>query len=265
MRCERRLPSWRHVTTEPAALVAHRGYAARYPENTRESLAAAVAAGARFLEFDIQLSADGIPVLLHDVTLDRTAGRPGLVFNHFAAELTQIEVNEAERLGGAFQGVCIPSLEQVVEDIGQWPGVIIFVELKEESLDRFGTHFVVHQVLDVLAPVLDSCVVISFSAEAVLEARRQCDCNIGWVVRHWSEESHETAQQIAPQYLFCDHLELPSPPEPLWAGPWRWVVFEVDDVALAQALVQRGVQMLETMAIEDMLATAMPVSLNEDV
>ena len=55
-------------------LVAHRGYAARYPENTRESLAAAVRAGARFLEFDVQLSADGVPVLLHDVTL---SARPG--------------------------------------------------------------------------------------------------------------------------------------------------------------------------------------------
>lgn len=62
-------------------LVAHRGYAARYPENTRESLAAAVSVGAEFVEFDIQLSADGVPVLLHDADLDRTAGRRGTVFD----------------------------------------------------------------------------------------------------------------------------------------------------------------------------------------
>ena len=37
-------------------LIAHRGYAARYPENTRESLAAAVEAGARYIEFDVQLT-----------------------------------------------------------------------------------------------------------------------------------------------------------------------------------------------------------------
>ncbi|HEY9197768.1 MAG TPA: glycerophosphodiester phosphodiesterase family protein, partial [Gammaproteobacteria bacterium] len=51
---------------KPPILIAHRGYAARHPENTLSALQAAVAAGARWLEFDVQLSADHEPVLLHD-------------------------------------------------------------------------------------------------------------------------------------------------------------------------------------------------------
>ncbi len=234
-------------------LVAHRGYAARYPENTRESLAAAVSVGAKFLEFDIQLSADGVPVLLHDASLERTAGRRGTVFDLSAAELTCIEVNENDRLGGTFKGVRIPRLQQVAMDLAGWPGVTAFVEIKRKSLKHFGIGFTLDRVLDALAPVLDSCVLISFSADAVVEARHRCNCAIGWAVPHWSEESHQTAIRLAPEYLFCDHLLLPPPAQALWQGPWRWVAYEVADPVLALSLVQRGVHMIETMAIAEMM------------
>src|SRR5207244_2240185 len=52
-------------------LVAHRGYALRYPENTLVALDAAIRAGAKYVELDVQLSKDGFPVLMHDKTLAR--------------------------------------------------------------------------------------------------------------------------------------------------------------------------------------------------
>ena len=55
-------------------LVAHRGHAAAFPENTLPALRSALELGAAWLEFDIQLSADRIPVLCHDASLQRTAG-----------------------------------------------------------------------------------------------------------------------------------------------------------------------------------------------
>ena len=66
--------AWRHL--DFPAVVAHRGYAARYPENTIVALAAAVAGGTRFLEFDVQLSRDEVPLLCHDESLSRVADRP---------------------------------------------------------------------------------------------------------------------------------------------------------------------------------------------
>ena len=50
-------------------LVAHRGYALHYPENTLIGIEAAIRAGARYVEVDVQLSADKVPVLFHDRTL----------------------------------------------------------------------------------------------------------------------------------------------------------------------------------------------------
>jgi len=50
-------------------LVAHRGWQRRYPENTLPAIKGALDAGARYIEVDVQLSADGVPVLFHDRTL----------------------------------------------------------------------------------------------------------------------------------------------------------------------------------------------------
>ncbi len=59
--------------------VGHRGAAAYAPENTVASFDEAVRLGARAVEFDLRLSADGVPVVLHDDTLDRTTNGRGPV------------------------------------------------------------------------------------------------------------------------------------------------------------------------------------------
>jgi len=244
---------------EPQArppLVAHRGYALYYPENTRESLIAAVAAGAVFVEFDVQLSADGVPVLLHDSTLKRTAGRSGSVFDFDAAKLTRIEVNEQARLGDRFSGVHIPLLTDIAAELVRWPGVTAFVEIKEESLQHMGHAFVVDRVLAALGDAIRQCVIISFSEKAVRLARQQARCQIGWALREYSEQSRQKASELAPEFLFCDHLDLPPPPTSLWPGEWRWVIYEVVDQKLATSLFERGVHLVETMAIAEMIATA---------
>src|SRR5690349_22032690 len=60
-------------------LVAHRGWAAKFPENTVPAVAAALEAGATWAEVDVQLSSDGRPVLFHDRTLERMCGAAGAV------------------------------------------------------------------------------------------------------------------------------------------------------------------------------------------
>jgi glycerophosphoryl diester phosphodiesterase len=112
------------------------------------------------------------------------------------------------------------------------------------------------RVLEALAPVLDACVVISFSAQAVAEARRRSGCEIGWAIEHWSEESFATATALTPGYLFCNYRKFPPPPTPLWPGPWRWVAYEVTALEVANALVRRGVDLIETMAIVELSAAA---------
>ena len=57
----------------------------------------------RFLELDVQLSRDGVPVVIHDHMLLRTTGLPGSVFEHDAAELATIDAAETQRFGDRYR------------------------------------------------------------------------------------------------------------------------------------------------------------------
>ncbi len=234
-------------------LIAHRGYAARFPENTLEGISAAVEAGARWVEFDIQLTADGIPVLLHDPTLIRTTGHAGIVMDIELADLGKFSPGEPQRFGEQFAGVRIPTLAEVISALSAWPQVNVFVEIKQQSIDRFGSRFTVARVLEALQPCLDQCVVISFAAEAVAQASELGATRIGWAIRQFSSVVRSEARLLAPQFLFCDHRVIPAVskqnPEPLWPGPWRWAIYEVDKPELAIQLAGIGADLIETFEI----------------
>jgi len=70
--CIFRLIPWPRAGGIMPFVIGHRGLPARYPENTLPSFLAAMAAGADGLESDLRLSADGVIMLMHDATLDRT-------------------------------------------------------------------------------------------------------------------------------------------------------------------------------------------------
>ena len=236
--------------------VAHRGWAARYPENTLESLTAAVDIGARYIEFDVQLTRDQVPVLLHDDNFARTAGVGRSVFDLDAADLASIEVNEADRFGDKFSNVHVPLLEQIASALAAWPDVTAFVELKRQSVAHFGTATMARQVLEQLQPVLDRCVVISFIHEAVMEVRQRVDIPIGWVIRTWDDQNRAAAEAAAPEYLFCKHTILPKNNSPVWPGPWNWVCYGVSDLPHAMALAKRGVDFISTFEIGELLTSA---------
>lgn len=248
------------VTRGPGAmpvLVAHRGYALRYPENSLQALKAAFEEGADWVEFDIQLSADGVPFLLHDADLARTAGVPGCALDRQWRRLAVTEVNETKRLGKAFQGVCIPALQDVVGLLGDWPRKQAFVELKRASLERFGADAVVDRVLEVLHPVLSHCVIISFDRNAVQMARDRAGSRIGWVLERCSTKYREAAEVLNPDYLFCNYKKLLGKGS-LWSGPWQWVLYDVKSYELAHALGKRGAQFIETGAVGELLHQMKP-------
>ncbi len=237
---------------EPLQLVAHRGYAAAWPENTAPALTAAVDAGARMLEFDVQMTRDGVPVLLHDETFARTGGNPSAVHDLDLADLADIDVCEADRFGSRHSPTPVCSLQRAVELMAGWPDVTAFIELKRQSMARFGVPAVVEAVLSDLHPVVDQCVIISFVAQALEETRRRCAAPVGWAVRTWDDASRRQAEELLPEYLFCNVDKLPADSADVWQGPWRWVIYEIVDADLAIRLHQQGFHCIETMAIAEM-------------
>src|SRR5918994_4630077 len=91
----------------------HRGYSLRYPENTMPAFEAAKAAGATAVEIDVLLNADAKPIILHDVTVDRTTDGHG-----FAADLPLERIRELDAgtaFHARFAGTKIPTLAESVE------------------------------------------------------------------------------------------------------------------------------------------------------
>jgi glycerophosphoryl diester phosphodiesterase len=93
--------------------VAHRGYSAVAPENTLPAFAAAVLAGATHVEFDVRTTADGVPVVIHDRTADRTTTGAGYVGDLTFAEVTALDAGSW--FSPAYAGTRVPTLTETLD------------------------------------------------------------------------------------------------------------------------------------------------------
>jgi glycerophosphoryl diester phosphodiesterase len=240
------------MMTEMPILVAHRGVARHYPENTLPALDAAAAAGARWVEVDVQLCADEVAVLMHDADLTRVADQPVSLFSLSAAALASIPVGEPARFGQRFGEVRAPTLAEFAAWLIARPEISAFVELKWQSIERFGRHAVVQACMAAMSPARGRWLPISTDYEALALAADAGAEALGWVVRDFDPAVAERARALPARWLFCNHLRLP--PGPLPRGPWEWVIYEVADIALAHELIGRGARWLETMAYPELRA-----------
>lgn len=125
---------------DPAAhpVIGHRGAASYAPENTLESFRLALSLGAEALEFDVRRSADGVAMVCHDPTIDRTTDRTGAV-----AWLTRAELQAADAgcrfvdadgaTPWAGRGVQIPTLAAVLAEFREVP---LLIEIKEPEVQE---------------------------------------------------------------------------------------------------------------------------------
>lgn len=114
------------VLTRPA-VVAHRGYAAVAPENTLPAFAAAVAAGADWIEFDVRTTADGVPVVVHDRVLGRTVPGSGPVAEIRFDALRSLDAGSW--FSPAYAGHRVPALGEVLDLLAP-TGCNILLEVK---------------------------------------------------------------------------------------------------------------------------------------
>ena len=110
---------------------AHRGGAGLAPENTLVACEAGLSAGADGIEFDVRLSCDGVAVLMHDATLERTTNGEGPVDQRTAAELAALDAGYRFEREGAFpfrgRGIGVPALRDALERLRD---TALIIELK---------------------------------------------------------------------------------------------------------------------------------------
>ena len=109
--------------------IAHRGASKIAPENTMAAFQKALEIGADGIEFDVRLSSDGVPVVIHDTTVDGTTDGNGRVADLPLRELRRLDAGASFDV--TFAGARIPTLAQVFEILGEQ--LLLNIELKQEG------------------------------------------------------------------------------------------------------------------------------------
>ena len=227
------------------SLIGHRGQPLSFPENSLEGFRHVAEAGAEYVETDIHITADGIPVLSHDANLLKLTGKQIIISDHSYEEIKDMSAGYPERFRDRFLDCRIATLKQFIDLVKSWPDLICFIELKKSSLSYFGDK-AVDLTLRELESALDQCVLISFEYDALQYAKDNYKIRMGWVLPEWSAENYQKALALEPEYLFVDVDYCPQEQGELWNGTWQWVAYTINDCEQVGQLAGVGIELLET-------------------
>ncbi|XP_074485284.1 glycerophosphodiester phosphodiesterase 1 isoform X1 [Sebastes fasciatus] len=171
------------VGSGQVSVVAHRGGGHDAPENTLVSIREASKNGATGVELDLEFTADGVPILMHDETVDRTTNGTGPLSQMKLSELGKLDAAAKHRLWDKFAGEKIPTLEEAVEECIKLQ-LTIYFDVKghpNEAAEALKKLFKKHPVL------YNSSIVCSFEPK-VIYRMRQSDPEVVTALTHrpWS-------------------------------------------------------------------------------
>jgi len=233
-------------------LVAHRGDPSRYPENSLPGFRSALESGARFVETDIQFTADRIAVLSHDVSLARVSGENLPIPETPYGRLQSASTHEPRRFGERYAGLRIASLDEFVLLLRDWPQAHAFIEIKEQSYARFGERMT-RQIVEQLEPIRQQCTLISYVNEVCETASAMGNLTYGWILPAWTDEMRQTVSRLQPDYIFINAKRLLPAGQPLWPGNWRWVSYSHNRLDEIRRMERRGFDLIETNDIATLL------------
>ncbi len=142
--------------------IAHRGASGHAPENTMAAFRRAFDMGADGVEFDVQLTKDGHPVIFHDETLQRTTNGSGALADSSLSDIAQLDAGSW--FAPDFAGERIPSLHDLLEFAkGRF---LLNIEIKTTPFPRHIVELVRESIL--YFDMIEQCLITSFQVEAVV-------------------------------------------------------------------------------------------------
>ncbi|WP_419877590.1 glycerophosphodiester phosphodiesterase family protein [Brevibacillus centrosporus] len=144
-------------------VAAHRGWKSAYPENTLLAFQQAIELGADMLEFDLRFSKDRVIMVIHDETVDRTTNGSGKVSDYTMEELKQLDAGGW--FGKVYEGLKIPTLEELCDLLASYPDVLLNVEIKPSPDAKEVADAAVSLLRE--RGILANCVFTSFDAAVI--------------------------------------------------------------------------------------------------
>lgn len=246
------------------SLVAHRGQPATFPENSLQGFTHALKSGAKYVETDVQITADAIPILSHDAHLLKVTGKQIIVADHDFNVISELPAGHAELFGDRYQDYRIATLQQFVELMSNWPDAICFIELKEASLNNFGLK-AADLVLEQMNKIHSQAVLISYDYDALAYAKKNDKAlRVGWVLPEWSDENRSMAQELEPEFLFIDEKFCPDEKSELWSGEWQWVAYTINDKEQVAHFAGMAIEIIETDRYSDLIQESDIIEVSND-
>ncbi|WRH65902.1 MAG: glycerophosphodiester phosphodiesterase family protein [Planktothrix sp. GU0601_MAG3] len=229
-------------------IIAHRGFSVMAPENTLVAFSAALQQGANSLEFDLQVSADGIPVIFHDQELNRITGVSGKISEKTVAELKELDAGSwfAER----FAGESIPTLENAIASFQEVKDFLYF----DVKPDHQWSDLEIKQLGDLLINnnLINKSIMTSFNQEFLDQIRGYCpEIILGYFLIDFKqfEQQLQTAISKVNAILTVDYSVILEHPEIITQSRNQGVdivVWTVDDLEDFKKLVNLGVKRIIT-------------------
>jgi glycerophosphoryl diester phosphodiesterase len=230
--------------------VAHRGAGKLAPENTLAAFRLGASHGYRAFECDVKLSADGVPFLLHDATLDRTTPARGTAGERTWAELATLDAGRWH--GSGYAGEPIPSL-QAVADYCIGNGFALNIEIKPTPRAEADTGRAVAGAAARLwlaqptPPLLSSFSTESLAAAREAEPGLPCALLLDRLRDGWLDEAQRLG--CVAVVANCAALDAPAIAR-IHAAGLRALSYTVNDAATAQRLIAAGTDGLITDSVD---------------
>ena len=155
-------------TIRKVTITGHRGAAGLAPENTLAAINKGISLGADRIEIDLQQTSDGVVVVLHDETVDRTTNGTGEVKNQSFEEIKKLDAGSS--FSPDFKGEKIPSLEEVLQTVNGQCDLVI--EIKQGN--NYYPNIIEHTIALIKKyEATDWCIIHSFNLSALIETHRQ--------------------------------------------------------------------------------------------
>jgi len=231
---------------EPPWIIGHRGYPAKYPENTLAAFQGAIDAGAVMVELDVMLSRDRKVVVIHDATLERTTNGKGSVADFTLAELQQLDAGSW--FDAQFADQQLPALTEVLDLVNG--RAYVNIEIKSEAYESHHPPDAIEkQVVDLLRQkqLVDSVIISSFNVKFLeqIASMKQAPA-IAFISENPADE--KTVQMCTRLKVFSWHpdhkIVTPAQVELMHARGIKvfpWTVNELEDFDAMQDLKVEGV------------------------
>lgn len=242
----------RHPAHMPK-IIAHRGASGSAPENTLAAIHRAAELGAKALEFDVTITADGVAIVLHDSDLDRCSNATGPVALKTMDEIKRLDAGSW--FAPRFATERIPTLKQALDAVLS-TGMMLNLEIKPTPGWEEPTARAVAHTLKEVWPAHQPILVSSMSTLALDTFHDlMADLALGLIVEAVPENWRQRLTQHHCQSLHCHHAFVTAElAKDIHDADARLHVYTVNDIAKAKALFDQGVDAIFTDFPERLMA-----------